>query len=251
MQLYYTDSGVGPCVFWHTGAGGDGRMWDEAGYAARLPTCRHLVLDHRGHGRSDRPARLEDHRIEEYGADVLAVLDHAGVDRAVFVGYSAGGIVGVELLANAPARWTGFVALSCVPEPGEGPGDSLDAAAHARAVGMRAVITEMSEQEDEPAPEWFLDNLIATDTEMFALLLEAWAPTSAGLWDDLPRIDAPTMFIAGSDECQAVDLDAAVARTPEARGRLLPRFGHLQTFWRSDTTAPAIADFVTSIPGYS
>lgn len=86
---------------------------------------------------------------------------------------------------------------------------------------------------------------------MFALFLEAWAPISARLWDDLPRIDAPTVFIAGSEECTGVDLDAAAARTPEARGRLLPRFGHLQTFWRSDTTAPEIADFVARLPGYS
>lgn len=61
----------------------------------------------------------------------------------------------------------------------------------------------------------------------------------------------PTLFIAGSEECLAVDLKAADARTPKARGRLIPRFGHLQTFWHSGITAPAITDFVTTLPGYS
>ena len=82
---------------------------------------------------------------------------------------------------------------------------------------------------------------------MFALRLEAWAPASLGIWDDLPRIDAPTLFIAGSEECLPCDFDAAVTRTPKARGLLLPRFGHLQTFWRSQVTAPVIADFVATL----
>jgi len=86
---------------------------------------------------------------------------------------------------------------------------------------------------------------------MFALLLEAWAHASARPWDDLPRIEAPTLFIAGSEECLPVDLEAAVSPTPQGRGQLIPRFGHLQSFWRSDMTAPAIADFVTALPGYS
>ncbi|HEY5134331.1 MAG TPA: alpha/beta hydrolase [Candidatus Nanopelagicales bacterium] len=249
VRLHYSDSGAGPCVFWHTGGGGDGRMWSLAQHTAALPAYRHLVLDHRGHGRSDRPTRLEEHRIEEYVADVLAVLAHAGVDRAVFVGYSAGATVGCEALVESPGRWAGFVALGWVPVPDESPDDSLDAAAHARAVGMRAAITEMSKLEGEPAPAWFLDNLVETETDMFALLLEAWAPAAARPWDDLPRIDAPTLFLAGSEECSAVDLYAAVARTPAARGVRLPGFGHLQTFWRSDVTAPLVADFVAEAWG--
>jgi pimeloyl-ACP methyl ester carboxylesterase len=248
LAKHYSDTLDGPCIVWHTGGGGDGRMWHEAGYTTSLPGFRHLTFDHRGHGRSDRPTRLEDHRIDEYVADVLALLDHAGVDRATFVGYSAGGIVGCELLARAPERWNGFIALGCVPESEEDPGASLDLAAYSRSVGLREVITEMSEQEDETAPTWFLDNLAQTETEMFALLLEGWTSTTSRSWDVLPQIGAPTLFIAGSKECPAATFEAVVARTPRAQGWLLPGFGHLQTFWRSDVVAPLIACFVSAVP---
>ncbi|MHB1928825.1 MAG: hypothetical protein ACYCUG_05290 [Acidimicrobiales bacterium] len=48
-------------------------MWVLAGYADHLADRRRLLVDHRGHGRSDRPRRREDHRMEEYVADVVAV----------------------------------------------------------------------------------------------------------------------------------------------------------------------------------
>src|ERR1700674_1094217 len=90
VRLHYSDLGAGPAVFFHTGGGGDGTMWKTAGYVDGLPGRRHLLFDHRGHGRSDKPERLEAHRMVEYIADVIAVLDHAGVDRAAMVGYSDG-----------------------------------------------------------------------------------------------------------------------------------------------------------------
>jgi non-heme chloroperoxidase len=56
VRLHYQDAGSGPAVLLHTGGGGDGRMWELAGYTAALAGYRTLVLDHRGHGGSDCPA---------------------------------------------------------------------------------------------------------------------------------------------------------------------------------------------------
>lgn len=46
---------------------------------------RHRVVtfDGRGSGRSDRPAGIEAYRPAEFTADALAVMDAAGIDRAV------------------------------------------------------------------------------------------------------------------------------------------------------------------------
>src|SRR5215471_12218090 len=90
VRLYYEHAGSGPVVLLHTGGGGDGRMWELAGYTGTLTGYRTLLMDHRGHGRSDCPAGLAAHRMSEYVADVIAVLDDAGVDRAALVGYSFG-----------------------------------------------------------------------------------------------------------------------------------------------------------------
>jgi alpha-beta hydrolase superfamily lysophospholipase len=39
---------------------------------------RRLLLDHRGHGASEGPTGLEEHRLDQYVADVIEVLGAAG-----------------------------------------------------------------------------------------------------------------------------------------------------------------------------
>ncbi|MGH3471307.1 MAG: alpha/beta fold hydrolase [Nocardioidaceae bacterium] len=91
-------------VFLHTGGGGDGSMWKRAGYYDSLGPRRFLAVDHRGHGRSTTPEDVEGFRPEELVADVVAVLDGAKVERAVFFGYSAGAAVLCRAAAAHPER---------------------------------------------------------------------------------------------------------------------------------------------------
>jgi len=37
LRLFYSDSGSGPPVLWHTGGCGDSTMWQTAGYVTGLP----------------------------------------------------------------------------------------------------------------------------------------------------------------------------------------------------------------------
>ena len=77
-----------------------GAVWDPV--VARLAAKRICVVpDLRGHGASDAGG---PYRVEDYAADVLAVLDGLGLDRVHLVGGSIGGPVGVLLAATAPDR---------------------------------------------------------------------------------------------------------------------------------------------------
>ncbi|MHB8896141.1 MAG: alpha/beta fold hydrolase [Candidatus Geothermincolia bacterium] len=49
-----------------------------------------ICWDYRGHGRSDVPTDLDTFDIPSHARDLQAVLDHAGVDKAVLVGFSMG-----------------------------------------------------------------------------------------------------------------------------------------------------------------
>lgn len=59
--------------------------------------------------------------MSNYVDDALAVLDDAGVDRAAFVGYSFGALVGFAVALTAPRRLTGLVALDSLPDPADSP----------------------------------------------------------------------------------------------------------------------------------
>jgi non-heme chloroperoxidase len=243
VRLYYADHGSGPAVLFHTGGGGDGRMWELAGYTEALGSCRHLLMDHRGHGRSDQPVGLAAHVIDQYVADVIAVLDHASVDHAVLIGYSSGADVLYRTAAAHPDRCLALVGIGAIPTPFDEPGPSLERAADVRQIGMRALMEEASARESEAAPEWLIDNLTATSAEMFAHMLEAWADTPSAL-DDFPAIAAPTLLICGENEVADGDVARVVALLADGSAVVLPGFGHLQTFWHSEKTAPAIVDFL-------
>lgn len=63
---------------------------------------RLVLVDLRGHGRSDRPE--SGYHADEMAGDVLAILHHAGIAGAHIVGSSLGAEVGLSLAANHPER---------------------------------------------------------------------------------------------------------------------------------------------------
>jgi pimeloyl-ACP methyl ester carboxylesterase len=89
IQLYYEEHGAGtPLVLIH-GFSGFGGAWTE--WIPRLATqYRVIVPDLRGHGRSDGAGETIHH--ERFAEDVVALLDHLGIERAHFVGHSSGGM---------------------------------------------------------------------------------------------------------------------------------------------------------------
>jgi pimeloyl-ACP methyl ester carboxylesterase len=218
-------------------------MWERAGYTAAITGCHQLLLDHRGHGRSDGPTTVEDHLMEEYVADVVAVLDDAGVERAALVGYSGGAATAYAMAAAHPDRVSAVVGLGGVGPPGEDFSEFAAQAAVVRERGTRAVIEEMAASESEPCPQWLVDHLSTTSTEMFALLLEGHSRAESE-WAWLPKILAPTLIVAGSEEDESGETAQAAAATPHGTAVLLPGLGHLQTFWHAEQTAPLIRDFL-------
>jgi class 3 adenylate cyclase len=81
-------------------------LWEQpglAGFFERLMGfSRLLVMDRRGCGLSDpRHGVLS---LEDEARDVLAVLDAAGSERAVLMGYTTGGLLAVATAALAPER---------------------------------------------------------------------------------------------------------------------------------------------------
>lgn len=69
--------------------------------AALGPEWRLIAPDQRGQGESDRAA---DYSREGYLADVLALLDHLGLDRVVLLGHSLGAVNAYQFAARRPER---------------------------------------------------------------------------------------------------------------------------------------------------
>jgi pimeloyl-ACP methyl ester carboxylesterase len=70
---------------------------------------RVLCLDLLGHGESDRPPEMWNYGMTHFGRQTIALLDHAGIDRAVIGGTSLGANVTLEAAAFAPDRLRGML----------------------------------------------------------------------------------------------------------------------------------------------
>ena len=70
---------------------------------------RVVLPDFLGHGRSDTPQRASEYRMDAYAADMIALLDHLEVDRAVIGGVSLGAGVALQVAVATPDRARGLI----------------------------------------------------------------------------------------------------------------------------------------------
>ena len=77
---------------------------------------RVLAVDVRGRGRSARDPQPLNYHPGTYAMDVVALLEATGIDRAVFVGTSMGGIIAMVLASIRPEAIAGAVLNDVGPE---------------------------------------------------------------------------------------------------------------------------------------
>jgi len=99
-ELYWDKQGEGPPLIVGAGLGGVGAYWTP-----NLPALtKHFTVyrfDQRGTGQSGRTVVDS---IEQMSADLVAVMDDAGLDRAMYLGHSTGGAIGVATALDYPER---------------------------------------------------------------------------------------------------------------------------------------------------
>lgn len=106
MTLAYTLSGRADAkaetVVLSAGLGGAAAFWAPQ-MAALQARYRVLAYDHRGTGANAGPLP-NPYTIAHMAADVVGLLDGAGVERAHVIGHALGGLVGLQLGLTAPGR---------------------------------------------------------------------------------------------------------------------------------------------------
>lgn len=112
MHLFWRAVGDGPAIVCSNGVGVSTFFWS---YTVDHFADRYTVLtwDYRGHGRSDPlpDPTCGDVGIPRHSRDMIAVMDAAGIDRAMICGHSMGCQVGLEAWRESAPRITGFVLI--------------------------------------------------------------------------------------------------------------------------------------------
>lgn len=73
---------------------------------------RVIAPDQRGYGATDRPEPVEAYDMEHLTGDLVGLLDHLKIDKAIFVGHDWGGFVVWQMPLRHPSRVAGVVGVN-------------------------------------------------------------------------------------------------------------------------------------------
>ena len=243
-EVWADDSGGNglPLVLLHPGVG-DSRIWDPV-RPALAGSYRVIRYDARGFGRSPAPA-VKFCLL----SDLIAVLDHFGVDRAAIVGCSQGGGSALGLALQQPARVSALVLL-CPGVPGfpwpdpEEP-DELEAeyehALDAEDVDALAGLLQRIWAAVGPTPAVMEQLRSAARAVISSARLEQQDPP---VFDRLGEISVPASLLVGdADYPPLIEANRqAAARLPGCELTVVPGMDHLPPLREPDLVLRTITN---------
>ncbi len=213
---------------------------------------RLIVPDLRGFGQTPLPPGRVT--IDDYAADVCALMDCLQIDDAVIGGLSMGGYVTFAMYRQAPTRFTGMVLADTRSAP-----DSPQA--REGRVALRKVVAEYGAAgvASQMLPKMFSSAVDAPLVDRARDLIESASPAAldaaiGALMDrpdstpDLARISCATLVVAGEEDAIVPVAEAEAMQRVLRRSTLtiIPGAGHVSNLERPDDFSRALGDFLLS-----
>jgi 3-oxoadipate enol-lactonase len=232
----------------------DSRLWDAqvAGLASRV---RVIAPDLRGSGRSDVPPG--PYSVDQHAGDLLSLLDHLGIRRAVVGGLSMGGYIAFAIWRRHPERVRALVLADTRAEP-DSPQTRAGrdaSAARVREIGPAEFAEEMLPRIMAPAS---MENprLRSRALHMMAAQSSDGLVGALGALRDrhdsrplLPGITVPVLVIVGRQDILTPPADARImaAAIPGARVVEVPGAGHLSPLENPRAVNAALRAFLREV----
>jgi non-heme chloroperoxidase len=253
--LAYTALGTGTCnvLFLHGwGGAGSGSSWADVLKHLDLTGLRALVVDLRGHGKSEQTA--SGFTIERFARDVLAVADDAGAQQFISMAYSMSGKWSQWLACSAPERLIGQVLLSPVPATDLPiPDEEKERWLSVARSGDKDIFAEWARAWSKaPLPADIMDGYFSDVTHTSQITLSATLDMcirGGSFLERVPTTRAATLVVGGKhDPLFSAEFlrSMIVSNIPGARMVLLD-CGHEIPFEMPEATAGLLQAFVTGL----
>ena len=214
-----------PVLLVHGFASSRDGNWLRAGWGRTLADAgfRGVALDLRGHGESGRPRALTAYALHLLRADLLAVLDDAGVASAHLLGYSLGARLCWDFALAHPERVRSLV-LGGAPFAGSFAG--FDFAAARAAVEGRAIRPAASGAPD-PTARYLAMIAASPGSDPRALIRVAEAVRRRGFRPHETVPEQRMLVVAGGDDEVAAASARFAGQNPHAEFVELPGRNHI------------------------
>jgi pimeloyl-ACP methyl ester carboxylesterase len=245
ITIDYEVSGRGPVVLLSHGYSATRHMWD-AQHAALGDGWRVVSWDMRGHGQTDSPDDPTQYSAALTVADMRALLQHLGVERAVIGGLSLGGYVSLAFALAQPGMTRALVV--CDSGPGYRNAEARagwNARAHERAAALEARGLDAlgrRSRETQQAVHRSAQGLAHAARGMLA-------QEGSQVMDGLAGIRVPTLIVVGDQDQPFVAPSEYMAKKiPGARLAVIPGAGHASNLDQPETFNRVLREFLAGLP---
>ncbi len=230
--------------------GADLTMWDDQ---VALLAARYRVLryDTRGHGASDTVAGPCS--FAELTGDVLALMDHFGIEQAAFMGLSMGGMTGLDLAIRHSDRLSRVVCADARADaPAAFQANWDDRIAKVEAGGLAAIVdgtlagwlTDVWRKAHPDRLAAIRDMVLANDPQGYIACCHALK--GLDLLRHLGHARVPVLYVGGSQDVGAAPavMQAMADATPSGKYVSIPDAAHVANINAPAAFNAAIAAFL-------
>jgi pimeloyl-ACP methyl ester carboxylesterase len=235
LRLYYEVHGEGrPLVLLH-----GGMQTIDLSFGDLIPLLagshQLIAVELQGHGRTADVER--DPTYPAMADDVVALLDHLGLERADVLGFSLGGLVTLELGMRHPGRVDRLVVAAAHYLP-EGYHDLSDP--ESVRLPTPAEFAQMREAYERVAPDPGHFEAILERLNVLVHGHPGWTAAELG------TIEAPVLLVIGDTDFVRIEHAAEMLELiPHAQLAVLPATRHTEVVEHSDMLVPAMERFLT------
>ena len=213
LNMYYEVHGAGPpLLLLHGGTGSIPVKWIPF-FSTQFEV---IAMDQMGHGRTADAMDRAFH-YHDMAEDTVELMRQLGIESAVIVGYSDGGIIGLDMAIHHPERVTKLAVTG----------------SNAGVDGYTAETLEWGrtfDPDDQPISEAY-GRLSPDGVDHWPIVLgrlqRMWVVEPSFTREEMQGIEAPTLIIVGDRDIVRPEHAVEMFRTiPEAQLCVVPRSGH-------------------------
>ena len=245
VRIHYHVEGAGPDLILQHGLTNSMENWYAYGFVEELKKNYRLILvDARGHGKSDKPHDPSLYDLRLRVGDIIAVMDALGVDKAHYMGYSMGGRIGFGLILYELDRFNSLIigGMSAdTPNTDIPPEERIKTL----KLGMESYVADAEEKEG-PIETLRRERLLDNDAEALIAATIASRGTD-GVEQLLSDVHIPCLLYCGDQDGYFEAAQKSAGLIPTAIFVAVPGLNHGQVARAGEKVLPHVTRFLENV----